>query len=63
MQTITEIFRTHGPEYIERYGDNMPHGHHKAIQAIIQCRTQVYGMAAVSQFVNNDTFFIHNCDM
>lgn len=44
MQNITEIFRTYGPEYIERFEDDMPSGHHKALQAIIQCRTQVYGM-------------------
>jgi hypothetical protein len=44
MQTITEIFRTYGPEYIELYGKDMPSGHQKTIQAIIQCRTQIYGM-------------------
>jgi hypothetical protein len=44
MQTITEIFRTYGPEYIELYGNDMPSGHQKTIQAIIQCRTQIYGM-------------------
>ena len=31
MQTITEIFRTYGPEYIERYGDRA--GYQKAAQA------------------------------
>lgn len=44
MQTITDIFRTYGPEYIERYGVDMPSVHYKTIQAMIQCRTSVYGM-------------------
>jgi hypothetical protein len=44
MQTITDIFRTYGPEYIERYGDGMPSNHRKTIQAMIRCRTQFYGM-------------------
>jgi len=44
MQNLTEIFRIYGPEYIARHGDDMPSGHQKAIQAIISCRTSVYGM-------------------
>jgi|SRR3990172_215288 len=44
MQTITDIFRTYGPEYIERHGDDMPSGHRKTIRAMIRCRTQFYGM-------------------
>lgn len=31
MQNITEIFRTYGPEYIERFEEDMPSGHHKAL--------------------------------
>ena len=45
METITDIFRTYGPEYIECYGDAMPKEHHKVINAIINCRTQCYGIA------------------
>lgn len=44
MTTLTDIFRTYSPEYVARYGDDMPAGHHKALQAIIACRTSVYGM-------------------
>ena len=42
MTTIAEIFAAHGPEYIERY-PNLPHAHHKAIHAILNCRTGPYG--------------------
>jgi DNA-directed RNA polymerase subunit RPC12/RpoP len=41
---ISEIFRSFGPEYIQRFGKTMPSEHHKVIQAIIQCRTSFYGM-------------------
>ncbi|MCP4753945.1 MAG: hypothetical protein GY866_23930 [Proteobacteria bacterium] len=39
---INEIFGTFGPEYIERYPD-MPFHHRKAISAIVDCRSGVYG--------------------
>ena len=45
MTPINEIFRTFGPEYLERYSQIMPKAHRKVIEAIIACRTQVYGMA------------------
>ena len=45
MTTINEIFRTFGPEYLERYGKVMPKSHRKAIDAIIACRTEVCGIA------------------
>jgi hypothetical protein len=45
MATITEIFRTFSPEYIDRYGDAIPQEHLKAINAINQCRTEAAGVA------------------
>ena len=45
METIKDIFTTYGPEYIERFGEAMPAEHRKAIHAIINCRTQEYGIA------------------
>ena len=45
MTPINEIFRTFGPEYLERYSQVMPKAHRKVIEAIIACRTEVYGMA------------------
>jgi hypothetical protein len=45
MTTINEIFRTFGPEYLQRYCQLMPKAHRKVIEAIIDCRTQACGLA------------------
>lgn len=45
MNSINEIFRTFGPEYVERFGDDMPKDHIKAIEAITVCRTAQAGTA------------------
>jgi hypothetical protein len=45
MTTINEIFRSFGPEYLERYSQVMPNAHRKAIDAIIACRTEACGVA------------------
>ena len=45
MNTINEIFRAFGHEYIERFGDAMPREHIKVISAIIGCRTEEAGTA------------------
>jgi len=44
MTTINEILRTFGPEYLERYSQEMPQAHRKVIEAIIACRTQACGV-------------------
>ena len=44
MTPINEIFRTFSPEYIERFKDSIPEEHRKAIDAIIQCRTEEAGI-------------------
>ncbi len=45
MITINEIFKRFSPEYIKRYGVSMPANHHKVIDAIVNCRTETYGMS------------------
>jgi len=45
MEEINQIFRTFGPEYLERYGEAVPNEHRKAMQAICDCRTEVCGTA------------------
>ena len=42
MTTITDIFTAYAPEYIARH-PALPPSHHKAIQAILNCRTGHYG--------------------
>lgn len=44
MGAITDIFRTFGPEYLEKY-PHMPGQHRKVIHAIINCRSGAYGAA------------------
>lgn len=43
MGSINDIFRTYGPEYLDRYGESMPVEHKKVIDAICQCRTEING--------------------
>jgi len=45
MTTVKEIFQTYAPEYIQRFGDDMPGKHQKVIEAIINCRTEYCGAA------------------
>jgi hypothetical protein len=40
--TITEIFRTFGPEYLSRHPD-MPVAHKKTLAAMVNCRSGVFG--------------------
>lgn len=44
MGAITEIFRSFGPEYLDKYPE-MPRQHKKVIHAIINCRAGEYGAA------------------
>jgi hypothetical protein len=43
MPELADIFRRYGPEYIARFGKNMLPSHHRALQDIIDCRTEVLG--------------------
>jgi Putative transposase/Transposase zinc-binding domain len=45
MTSLNEIFRTFGPEYLERYANRMPKTHLKVINAMIACRTEACGLA------------------
>lgn len=43
MGAIQEIFRRHGPAYLERFGARMPTEHKKVIAAIIECGSPTNG--------------------
>ncbi len=45
MTTISQIFQTYSPEYIQRFGKKIPKLHLKAIKAINDCRTIECGLA------------------
>jgi rubrerythrin len=44
MTPISEIFSTFGPEYMERFGNDVPLEHRKAVDAMIACRTRKAGI-------------------
>jgi hypothetical protein len=46
--SIQQLFREHGPAYRERYGDRMPGLHKKAIHAISNCGTGLFGQHSFS---------------
>ena len=50
MGRLQELFRTHGPAYLERFGAAVPRMHQKVIAAITECRTEAAGAA------------LHECD-
>jgi len=43
MPTIADVFRLHGPEYLEAFGPAMLPSHRRAIRDIIDCRTEALG--------------------
>ena len=43
MGTIKKIFQDFGPQYLQQFGKSMPTNHKKVINAIINCKTDVYG--------------------
>jgi hypothetical protein len=43
MTTIKDIFKSHGPEYLQRFADSMPRQHLKVIAAVTNCKTKHYG--------------------
>jgi Putative transposase/Transposase zinc-binding domain len=45
MGRLQELFRTHGPAYLERFGAAVPRMHQKVIAAITECRTEAAGAA------------------
>ena len=45
MNSVNDIFRSLGPEYLQHYGNSMPKRHRKVIDAMIACRTESCGLA------------------
>ncbi|MCP4152516.1 MAG: transposase [bacterium] len=43
MGAIQDIFITHGPAYLEKFGADMPDVHRQAMDAIISCRSPIHG--------------------
>ena len=45
MTTLSEVFRSYGPAYLEKYGGRMPAVQKKAMATIMACRTGELGWA------------------
>jgi len=43
MPELAEIFKAHGPKYLEEFKDRMLPGHRRALQDIVDCRTEALG--------------------
>ncbi len=43
MPELADVFRVHGPAYLEKYGDRMLPSHKRVMQDIVQCRTPALG--------------------
>ena len=48
MNSIQQLFRTHGAAYLERFGGAMPANHKKVIHAIRNCGTGAFGQHSFS---------------
>ena len=46
MNSIQQLFRPHADAYLDRFGDRMPANHKKAIHAICNCGTSLFGQHA-----------------
>jgi hypothetical protein len=44
MIHLRDIFTRHAPDYVQRYGEDMPFSHLRAIRDIIACRTEAMGV-------------------
>jgi len=59
MNSIQQLFRTHGPAYLDRFGERMPANHTKVIHAIQNCGTGLYGQHL---FTCGDCGELHSAD-
>jgi len=59
MAAIPEIFRTHSPEYIDRFGASISKEHRKVINAITQCRTEAAGVAVYECRECGETYHVN----
>jgi DNA-directed RNA polymerase subunit RPC12/RpoP len=58
MDTVQSIFREYGPDYAEQFCGRMPADHLKVIEAIMNCRTPVFGMTVYECSECGNTHFI-----
>ena len=62
MPELADVFRVHGPAYVNKYGDRMLPSHKRAMQDIVQCRTgQLGGVTWYCPECADFHFSYHSC--
>ncbi len=63
MIELAEVVRKHGSEYLEKFGDKMPHSHKRALFAITACRTEEMGghLKECDNHCGNFEYAYHSC--
>lgn len=62
MVTLAEVFRRHWPEYQRQFGTGILPSHHRAVQAIMSCRTRALGGEVYRcESCRQDHFVYHSC--
>ncbi len=61
MVEIAEIFRQHGAQYREKFGDNMLPSHRQMMRAIEQCRTAALGHVYTCEECGETEYLYHSC--
>lgn len=64
MVELADIVRSHGSEYLEKFGNRIPAGHRRAIEAIVACRTEALGghlECCDDRDCNHQRYSYHSC--
>lgn len=63
MIELADVVNKHGAEYLEKFGDRMPHSHKRALFAITACRTEAMGghLQECDQQCGNFEYAYHSC--
>ena len=63
MIELAAVVRKHGPEYLKKFGDRMPHNHQRALTAIADCRTEAMGghLKECDQQCGHSEYHYHSC--
>jgi hypothetical protein len=62
MLELASVFKVYGPEYLQKYGENMLPSHKKAMEDIQHCRTQIMGGHVYYCDVCEDSLYAyHSC--
>ena len=62
MPDVADIFRLHGPRYLERFGQNILPSHRRALRDLCNCRTAALGgQLYVCDHCGREHYVYHSC--